>query len=373
MPSSGGRAGRDRRIARDLCAWFAEHRRDLPWRETDEAGRRDPYRSLVSEIMLQQTQVARVEERFGQFLDRFPTVEALAAAPLDDVLALWSGLGYYRRARNLHRCAQDIVGRFGAVPHRVEDLESLPGVGRYTAGAVASIVFDAPAAIVDGNVARVLLRLEGEDLDPKSSETTSFCWERARELVLTASRSRTPGVSAGTFNEAMMELGALVCTPRSPSCDRCPLSVACAARRDGRQNEIPRPKRSAAKQTVHMAAVTVRDADGRVLVERRPETGLWAGIWQPPTLESDRPIRKSAVAKHFGLASASVSRDDAVPRGLVWETSHRTLHVSAFRSDEPPRDMAGLQWLSERQLERKALGSLQRLLLLGKAAGQTED
>ncbi|MEO1717302.1 MAG: A/G-specific adenine glycosylase [Planctomycetota bacterium] len=362
---SGRAVDRDRRIVRALCAWFAEHRRDLPWREVGPGGRRDAYRSLVSEIMLQQTQVARVEEKFGPFLDRFPTVHDLAAAPIDDVLALWSGLGYYRRARNLHRCAQDIVKRFGEVPESAEDLETLPGVGRYTAGAVASIVFDAPAPIVDGNVTRVLLRLEGEDLDPKDAQTVVFCWSRADELVSTAARSRTPGVSPGVFNEATMELGALVCTPKTPGCDRCPLNGACVARRDGREHQIPRPKRAAAKRPLHMASLLVRDANGRFLVEQRPGTGLWAGIWQPPTLESDRPIRKSAVAKHFGVASEALSRDDAKLEGLVWETSHRTVHVSVYRSGSPPRNTSERRWLTERELDRRALGSLQRRILFG--------
>lgn len=356
---------RDRRVVRGLCAWFAANKRDLPWRQTNDAGRRDAYRSLVSEIMLQQTQVSRVVEKFGPFVERFPTVRALADAPIDDVLALWSGLGYYRRARSLHRCAQEIVERFGDVPESVDDLQTLPGIGRYTAGAIASIVFDEPAPIVDGNVTRVLLRLEGEDLDPKDKDAASFCWERTEELVAAAARSRSTGVSPGVFNEALMELGALVCTPKSPSCEVCPLRSACAAHKDGRQHEIPRPKRAAVKQTLHMASLQVRDEAGRVLIEQRPDSGLWAGIWQPPTLESDQPIRKSAVAEHFGLASEALSRDDGSNKDLVWETSHRSVRVSVYVSDRAPEDGAVRRWCSADELEELALGSLQRRLLLG--------
>ncbi len=364
MPS----AERDRRVVRALCAWFARDQRDLPWRETRADGRRDPYRSLVSEIMLQQTQVARVTEKFAPFVERFPTVHALAAAPIDDVLALWSGLGYYRRARSLHRCAQEIVDRFGDVPENTEDLQSLPGIGRYTAGAIASIVFDEPAPIVDGNVVRVLLRIDGQDLDPKAPETAAHCWDRADRLVRVASRSRTNGVSPGVFNEAMMELGALVCTPRSPACDRCPVRGSCAAHREGRQHEIPRPKAAPDRRTLHMAAVLVRDARGRVLAEQRPDTGLWAGLWQPPTIESGSEIRKAMVSKHFGLASAALSRENA----FLWQTSHRAVRVVAYASDRAPADSAaaGRHWLSRAQLGRRALGSLQRKLLLGPPTGK---
>lgn len=353
----------DRDAVRALCSWFAGSRRKLPWRATGAAGRRDPYRSLVSEIMLQQTQVARVAEKFGPFVDRFPTVASLAAAPIDDVLALWSGLGYYRRARSLHRCAQEIVARFGSVPSDPADLQTLPGIGRYTAGAIASIVFEKPTPIVDGNVTRVLLRLEGRDLDPKSPATAAFCWERADELVHSAARSRARGVSPGVFNEALMELGALVCTPRSPACGACPLAGVCRAKRDGTQHSIPRPKRAGAKQTLHMAALLVRDSRQRVLVEQRPDAGLWAGLWQPPTLESDQPIRKPAVAGHFGLASRELARDDGRNKKLVWETSHRTVRVAVYLSDRAPGDGVERVWLTRAQLAGRALGSLQRRLL----------
>lgn len=358
-------ADRDRRIVRSLCAWFVRERRDLPWRSVGASGRRDPYRSLVSELMLQQTQVARVVEKFGPFIERFPTVHDLASAPIDDVLAMWSGLGYYRRARSLHRCAQEIVDRFGSVPENPEDLVTLPGIGRYTAGAISSIVFDRATAIVDGNVQRVLLRIDGEDLQAGSREADAVCWDRAERLVGVASRSRTTGVSAGVFNEAMMELGALVCSPGAPSCERCPLSGVCRARREGAQHRIPRPKATAAKKMLHMASLVVRDDRGRLLVERRPDAGLWPRIWQPPTLESEEQVRKSAAAKHFGVASSSLIRQDALP----WETTHRSVRIVVYASDHAPPEAAGRDWVSPAALSRRALGTPQRLMLLGETDG----
>jgi len=266
-----------------LCAWFAENARDLPWRRVDPTtGRRNPYRSLVSELMLQQTQVSRVVEKFGPFLDRFPTVRALAEAELADVLALWEGLGYYRRARHLHAAARAVVERHaGEVPRGVGELLGLPGVGRYTAGAVASIAFGEAAPIVDGNVMRVLLRVRGEDVAPDDAETVRWVWSRAEALVAEAGRKGL----AGAFNEALMEHGATVCTPASPRCLSCPVRGMCGAYAAGEQERIPRPKRRAARGDATHESVIVRRADGRVLLERRGEAGLWAGLWQAPTLE----------------------------------------------------------------------------------------
>ncbi|MFG0315432.1 MAG: A/G-specific adenine glycosylase, partial [Phycisphaerales bacterium] len=198
----------DAALTRALEAWFRASARELPWR-TDT---RDPYRSLVSELMLQQTQVSRVIEKFGPFLERFPTVEALAAAPEDDVLAAWSGLGYYRRARLLHACAKAIVEHHdGVVPDSLDDLLELPGIGRYTAGAIASMVFGQRAPIVDGNVARVLLRVHNKPVPQTEKTTIDWAWQRAEELV---GACDDPAV----FNEAMMELGATVCVPKGPRC-----------------------------------------------------------------------------------------------------------------------------------------------------------
>ncbi|MFN9968973.1 MAG: A/G-specific adenine glycosylase, partial [Phycisphaerae bacterium] len=306
-------APRDRAITSALSKWFRSAARDLPWREEFRA-RRDPYRSLVSEFMLQQTQVSRVLEKFEPFLQRFPTVGALAAAPEQDVLAAWSGLGYYRRARLLHACAKSIVRDFGGVvPRDVDSLQELPGIGRYTAGAIASIVFNRPEPIVDGNVCRVLQRLDAKPGSASDKEVIAWAWERAESLVRQcpnspshlaarsegASTHRANGADAvtpATFNEGLMELGALVCTPAAPKCLVCPLRDLCLAREQGLVDEIPAPKARAKRSRVYHDTVVVWRKTARgveVLLEQRPATGLWAGLWQPPTVESATRTRRT--------------------------------------------------------------------------------
>lgn len=268
-------------IAEGLRVWFGSNARDLPWRHAEShTGRRDAYRSLVSELMLQQTQVSRVLEKFEPFMERFPTVHALARADEQEVLAAWSGLGYYRRARLLHGAAKDIVERFGGVvPGDVESLLSITGIGRYTAGAIASIVFDEPAPLVDGNVSRVLMRLRGDERPPTDAATVKENWEDAARI---AEGATSPSLT----NEGLMELGALVCTPKAPRCDACPLRRYCEAERRGIQDRVPAPKKPAARSRVYHTALVVRDTSGRVLAERRAADGLWASMWQAPTAES---------------------------------------------------------------------------------------
>ncbi len=292
-----GRAEGDlRRRTVELEKWFRGAARELPWRVKP----RSAYHALVAEAMLQQTQVSRVVGYFERFVARFPDVRALAAADESEVLALWAGLGYYRRARHLHAAARQIVERHGGqVPGDAELLRALPGVGAYTAGSIASIVFGRAEAIVDGNVQRVLMRLHGRDVPPSSREAREWAWERARELVRVA---RDPAA----FNEGMMELGATVCVPAPgmPRCGQCPWGRrgACVARRMGRQSSIPTPKaRGNAKgKRLYMAVFVARDGQGRLLLTRRGADGLWAGLWQPPTVESNKPIPVRAME---GLAA----------------------------------------------------------------------
>jgi A/G-specific adenine glycosylase len=285
---------RPRTIACAVERWFHAHARDLPWRHD-----RDGYRALVSEAMLQQTQVARVIESFGEFLGRFPTVRTLAEADEQDVLAAWKGLGYYRRARHLHAAAKAIMNHHdGEVPMTAEELVALPGVGRYTAGSVASIVFGEAAPIVDGNVRRVLARLGAVDLDGAALER--WCWEQAAVLVASAD-------GPGAFNEGLMELGATVCTPRRPACDRCPLASHCRAAADGRQTEVPRPKKAANRRTIHHHCVLIARGD-RVLLEQRSSSGLWAGMWQPPTVESEEPLEPDHVQSGLAFSARNVER-----------------------------------------------------------------
>jgi A/G-specific adenine glycosylase len=256
------------KFGRRLLGWYDRHRRDLPWRAN-----RDPYRVWLSEIMLQQTRVAAVIEHYHEFLRRFPTVQKLAAAREASVLAAWSGLGYYRRARRLHAAAKVIVREHrGKFPLTAEELRALPGVGRYTAAAIASIAFEEPVAVVDGNVERVLQRATGKRL--------------AREELWGAANRLLDAKRPGDFNQAMMELGAMVCTPRSPACLTCPVIDLCNTR-----GELPAMAKSTPqkKREIHYALDT-RNREGRdgevFLVQRARNTSLMAGMWELPGLAS---------------------------------------------------------------------------------------
>ncbi|HSA59378.1 MAG TPA: A/G-specific adenine glycosylase [bacterium] len=252
-----------------LLAWYRKNRRDLPWRRT-----KDPYAIWVSEIMLQQTTVEAVIPYYERFLKRFPTVKALAAGSEEDVLRLWSGLGYYSRARNLHRAAGMIV----ELPGSVEELMKLPGIGRYTAGAIASIAFGRKAPIVDGNVIRVLSRIFAIREDPKSSAGQKVFWGMAQQIL--------PHKHCGDFNQAVMELGATVCSPENPSCLSCPVSTDCLARKKGRPEEFPKGKKRTEYRDVLMVAAVVRK-EGRILFVRRPQQGLLRGMWELPMVTGD--------------------------------------------------------------------------------------
>jgi A/G-specific adenine glycosylase len=331
--------------------------RDLPWRKVDpKTGRRDPYTSLVSEFMLQQTQVSRVLEKFSSFLSLYPSARSLARADLGEVLAAWSGLGYYRRARNLHAAAKAVVGEFGgSVPVDPEQLMMLPGVGRYTAGAIASMVYGRPEPLVDGNVARVLLRVEGRQLDAAAG--VRWAWTRAEELV----RHSVPtsgAVSPGLLNEGLMELGATVCTPASPRCWDCPLASLCKARKHDLQNQIPRPKAKPRRGSMIHSSILVRDPAGRLLMERRPETGLWASMWQAPTFESARKPPSKELAAWIGVPSLRRLGE------FVHHTTHRYVHFTVWDGGVV-KDLAAngaeRQWV--KSAGRLALGNAQRRVI----------
>jgi len=259
-----------REIAGKLDPWFRRNHRDLAWRRT-----RDPYAIWVSEIMLQQTRVDTVKNYYPQFLKRFPDVGTLAAADQASVLEAWSGLGYYRRARLLHSGAQYVAKDCGGeVPGDVEGLRKVPGIGPYTAGAVTSIAFDRPAALVDGNVARVLSRLQGIR-EPKHQDAKApGHWAVAQAIL---EQAKSPRILA----QALMELGAIVCTPSKPSCDQCPVRARCVARARGLTTEIPAPKKRGPVQREDLWAVAVV-ANNKLLVHQRPATGLLAGMWCLP-------------------------------------------------------------------------------------------
>ncbi len=259
-----------KQFAARLLAWYAKHKRDLPWRHDAN----DPYRVWISEILLQQTQVATVMPYYERFLSRFPNVQALANAKLDDVLKVWEGAGYYARARNLHRAAQELVARWGGkLPSTVDELMTLPGIGRYTAGAIASIAFQQDAPVLDGNVARVLCRHFKIKGDPKSSATQKQLWQLAKALL--------PSGRAGDFNQGLMELGATICVPRNPSCVKCPLHRTCAARRLGWQAKLP-TKSKKKKLPHHEIGVGVIWKGGKILIAQRPAEKLLGGLWEFP-------------------------------------------------------------------------------------------
>ncbi len=304
-------------LGRGLLDWWDRERRDLPWRAAP--GRRaDPYAVWLSEIMLQQTTVATVKGYFARFLARWPTVETLAASPLEDVLAQWAGLGYYARARNLHACAiavaRDHGGRF---PRRVAELRELPGVGAYTAAAIAAIAYDEPCIAVDGNVERVISRLYAlREAGPALKQEV----ERRAALLL-------PSARAGDFAQAMMDLGATVCRPRSPDCSRCPWSPACEARRAGTPEDYPVKAAKTAKPHRRGAAFVLLKGD-EVLLLRRPNAGLLGAMTAFPTTPLVEDVALEAQLAHAPLKARWRRLDGAVPHAFTHFSLELTVYVA---------------------------------------------
>jgi A/G-specific adenine glycosylase len=337
---------------RRLLRWYDGHRRDLPWRLplNSSAGDAalDPYHVLVSEAMLQQTQVATVIPYFRSFLEKFPTLPALANADLQEVLRAWQGLGYYSRARNLQKAAMKILTDFdGHVPSDVEQLLELPGVGRYTAGAVASLAFGNRAPILDGNVARVLCRLDAVKEDPRELVTRELLWVRAEEIL--------PRKRVGDFNSALMELGALICTPRSPRCLLCPLNKQCSAYAAGISEQIPPPKKAKPIPLIQRWTFCIR-SENRYLIEQRPASGRWAGMWQFVTIE---PTKKrpsvDLIRSQFSLRTSMPKPIGTVEHALT----HRRYHFHIFLCDligpvesPPPRKWVTLKEIVKHPLPR---------------------
>jgi A/G-specific adenine glycosylase len=308
---------------RRLLAWYRRVRRDLPWRRT-----RDPYAIWISEAMLQQTRVETVIPYYERFLARFPDVRALAEAEADDVLGAWAGLGYYSRARNLRRAARVVCDSHdGRLPDSAHALRALPGVGRYTAGAVASIAFDRPEPVVDGNVARVLARALGLREDVRSASVRRRLWSAAERLVR--------GPHPGELNQALMELGATLCTPRAPGCAECPLAGGCAARAAGDPEALPvKPARREPPRVEAVAALLLRR--GRALAVRRPPQGLLGGLWELPggdLAARERPAEGlgRALRDRVGLVARPRERVGTVEHAF----SHRRLRLHVFRCDTP--------------------------------------
>ena len=266
-------------FAERLLTWFERHgRKSLPWQQNPS-----PYRVWVSEVMLQQTQVVTVIPYFERFMARFPTVQSLAEAPLDEVLHLWTGLGYYARARNLHACAKDLATQHGGeFPNDIDVLTALPGIGRSTAGAILALARGQRHPVLDGNVKRVLARVFGIEGDPGTASVLKALWLQADRC--------TPHERLGAYTQAIMDLGATVCTRSRPACSVCPMSAVCVAARDDRQAELPGRKQRRlrkAREATLLIAETGTQTTFAVLLERRPAPGVWGGLWSPPQFDNE--------------------------------------------------------------------------------------
>ncbi|MBP9699159.1 MAG: A/G-specific adenine glycosylase [Elusimicrobia bacterium] len=327
-----------------LARWYKRQgRHDLPWR-----GAFAPYQVLVSEFMLQQTTVATVIPYFHRFLRSFPTVEKLARSPLEKVLERWAGLGYYARARNLHRTAKILVRDYGSrLPLTRDQAESLPGVGPYTAGALLSFAHNLPEALVDGNVIRVLARVFGVKEDPRQPAVRRHLWALAQSLV--------PPNGGRHYNSALMDFGATVCTTGLPDCPACPLSSLCWARRNDWVQRLPVPKPDSPKTVVRLSALVVTQ-DGRILLRRRPLGGLWGGLWELPTLEG--PVVRGQPVVVAGGEIVPVGQRGAARHVL----SHRDLRVDLWEG-RLVRPIHKSKWVRLSAVRSKAVSALTAKLI----------
>jgi A/G-specific adenine glycosylase len=347
-----------------LLAWFAEEARELPWRRTD-----DPYAIWVSEAMLQQTQVATVIDYWYRFLKRFPSVGDLARADDDSLMGVWSGLGYYSRARNLRKAASIIVEQYGGrFPRHREEALGLPGVGRYTAGAVLSIAYDLPEPLVDGNVARVFARLFALDDRLGSSALESTLWKIAERLVPTESSGPD---GPGAWNQALMELGAVLCSPREPRCLLCPVQTLCSARERGLERELPRPKLRPKTIEVEVEVALVRDGE-RLLLYRRPDSGRMPGMWELPTREvatdGGVPLLWPDAWPAPGLEPGEIL--GRAKHGITKYRITARLREASFHAPGGVVDpRSGLAWVPINDLANRGLTGMTKKLLRSRAGG----
>ncbi len=342
--------------ATDLLAWYDRHRRRLPWRAPPGVAA-DPYRVWLSEIMLQQTTVKAVVPYYARFLARWGDVTALAAAPLDDVLKAWAGLGYYARARNLHACARAVVARHGGeFPASEAELRALPGIGAYTAAAIAAIAFDQPASPVDGNIERVIARLYAIDTPPPA----------AKRNIARLAQALTPVRRAGDFAQAMMDLGATLCVPKTPACTLCPWHQNCAAYRRGEAELFPRRALKREGVLRRGAAFVVQRADGLILVRSRPAKGLLGGMTEVPTTEWGHDFDEHNALDHaprFGSAKLRKKIDwHRLPGRVRHVFTHFPLELAVYAASMPARMPApkGMRWVKASALGGEALPSLMR-------------
>ncbi|MBX7124154.1 MAG: A/G-specific adenine glycosylase [Cyclobacteriaceae bacterium] len=317
------------RFVAALLDWYRNHQRALPWRET-----KDPYRVWLSEVILQQTRVTQGLPYYLRFVDRYPDVHALASAPAEEVMRLWQGLGYYSRARNLHQCAKVVSGRGGVFPDTVEGLLKLPGIGSYTAAAIASICFDRRAAVVDGNVFRVLARVFGVDTDISSNQGRIVFSDLANSLV--------PDEDSGQYNQAIMEFGALHCTPGSPACEDCPLKGGCFAAIHGQQPNLPVKLKKVKVRTRHFNYI-VPVRDNQVWMRKREGRDIWRDLYEFLLIESVRPV---SVSKCLTMAGIQDCKDVLDLGRVKHQLTHQTIYARFIRVQLPPgkrrKDVANL-------------------------------
>ncbi len=318
-----------------LLDWFRENGRDLPWRQT-----RDPYAIWLSEIILQQTQVKQGWEYWERFMHRWPKVEDLAAASEDDVLREWQGLGYYSRARNLHFAARQILS-LGHFPDTLEEIKKLKGVGDYTAAAIASIAFGLPAAVVDGNVYRVLARHYGIDTPINTTEGKKVFAALAQELL--------PSTEASAYNQAIMDFGAIQCTPQSPHCERCPLMESCEAFRTGRIAQLPVKLKNLKIHERHLTYIYIR-CQGQTAIRRRGPGDIWQGLWEPVMVEADSVIPSAA---------------QLLRKNVKHVLTHRVLYADFYllESNDKPEIPIDYIWIPESDIDNYALPRLIEVLL----------
>lgn len=333
----------------NILAWFDRHgRKDLPWQKE-----LTPYRVWLSETMLQQTQVATVIPYFNSFIENFPDVTSLANAPIDEVLHLWSGLGYYARARNLHKSAQ-LIARHQRFPDTLEELLALPGIGRSTAGAILSIAFNQSQPILDGNVKRVLSRFKAVSGWPGNSAVSKELWAISAKL--------TPVARVADYTQAMMDLGATVCTRSQPACTRCPLNAACLARLAGNTSAFPTPKPAKSLPVKQVTFLLLSNADHRILLEKRPPTGIWGGLWSLPEFDSVAAAHDWCLTRNIPIGGQQV----LAARRHTFSHYHLDYTPLLVQSDNPINfvmEAGQTVWYKAEQLNRLGLAAPIKQLL----------
>ena len=351
MPKKKSRA----EFAQTLLEWYDTKAVALPWR-----GSRDPYQIWLSEIMLQQTRVTAVKDYYQKFLTKFPTIEELAAASQDEVLKAWEGLGYYSRARNLHKLAKIVVQEYaGKFPATAEELQKLPGIGRYTAAAIASIVFEERAAVLDGNVIRILTRLYDIAEEIGSPKIANQLWDLAESLL--------PAERCGDYNQAIMDLGRLICLPRNPVCELCPVQKFCEARKHKTVHLRPVKKAKAPLPNRYALAAIVRDEQARILLVQRPQNGLLGGLWMLPQIEGERDAEAQQILPQYFCAEFGLKIRVAEPMASAKQTfTHFHFSLRAFTCEIVSGKLKAAQnvvWVSKTEIANYSFGKSDQQIL----------